>query len=188
MHDFLHPLVLLHELNPLVLLHVLPPCYLLHVLVPLVLLDILSHLLFRLAVISSVDSVAASSPSRHTRQIILMVVSLALSLQDFMESSIGQTPPVAPPRHQHKCCKSLKFPKFPKSLNTLAPTLLSSDQCLTLVSHPPQLFSNSNPAMTLLFQCIAFSFWKTGVISKSTNLILLSLLFLSTIMWISELI
>ena len=70
MHDFLHPLVLLHELNPLVLLHVLPPRYLLQVLVPLALNDLLSH--FFLGVTSAVDLVTAGSPSCQTRQIILI--------------------------------------------------------------------------------------------------------------------
>ena len=49
--------------------------------------------------------------------------------------------------------------------------LLSSAQCLILVSHPPQLFTNCNPATTHSFQCIAFSFWKTGVRSKSIHFI-----------------
>ena len=71
MHNFLQPLVLLHELNPLVLLHMLPPRYLLQVLVPLVLNDVLSHLLFFLGVTSAV-TVTAGSPSRQTRQMILI--------------------------------------------------------------------------------------------------------------------
>ena len=173
MHDFLHPLVLLHELNPLVLL---------------------SHLLFRLAVISSVDSVAASSPSRHTRQIILMVVYLALSLQDCMESTIGRTPAVAPPHHQLPLLSPHQvkwWHKFCESLSTPAPPLLSSDQCLTLVSHPPQHSSVTATLPWLIyFNPLHFHSEKLAleVRNKSTNLILHPLLFLSTIMWISELI